>query len=528
MKIKITIMLIVLTGCWSFLPAQYLVNRGADIVISSGSSLVIDGDFTNQLDGSMANSGTVSITGDWINDQTSGNLLIGTSGVVNMIGSGVQNITGSNPTYFYDLNLLNDASLGVSTSVSSVLTLNSTYLACGSSTLVMQFGSSIIGANSSGYVIAGGTGGLLQYVSAGNKSFPVGTISSFVPATLNNSGTADYYTVRVFPDVLSAGTSGGTIPEINDCVNMTWDITENTIGGSDLSVTPFWSAGLEGPNFDRTHCAVGHYTGGSWDPDTEAAAAGANPYSITRSGITTLSAFAVGDLESPMAIPVDIRVASFAFLEGPFSGGSMATDLNGSGYVPLAQPFNEYPWNYAGPENVGSIPAGVVDWVLLELRDAPNAAGATGATTFATKACFMLSDGSIVDLDGSSFPTFSGTLNDDLFVVVYHRNHLPIMSANALVPFAGIYTYDFSSAVGQVYGGVNGHKFLGSGKWGMFSGNGDGDKFIVIADRDNVWDPQSGTNGYKDGDFNMNGEVDNVDKNDHWVENTGEISQVPN
>ncbi|MEZ5084549.1 MAG: hypothetical protein R2750_14065 [Bacteroidales bacterium] len=53
MKIKINIMLILFAGCWSMLSAQYLINRGADIVISSGSSLVIKGNFENQLDGTV-------------------------------------------------------------------------------------------------------------------------------------------------------------------------------------------------------------------------------------------------------------------------------------------------------------------------------------------------------------------------------------------------------------------------------------------------------------------------------------------
>jgi len=75
MKIKLTLMLIILTGFSTFTNAQYLINQGADIVISSGSSLVIDGDFENRQDGSMNNSGNVLITGDWINNQTSGSLL---------------------------------------------------------------------------------------------------------------------------------------------------------------------------------------------------------------------------------------------------------------------------------------------------------------------------------------------------------------------------------------------------------------------------------------------------------------------
>ena len=117
--------------------AQYIVNQGGDITISSGSTLYIDGDFTNQLDGSIDNSGSILITGDWTNNQTSGNLLLSTSGTVSFMGSAVQGIGGSAPTYFNNLNLNNDAILNgtSSISVSSSLTLSSTFLSSSNSLL---------------------------------------------------------------------------------------------------------------------------------------------------------------------------------------------------------------------------------------------------------------------------------------------------------------------------------------------------------------------------------------------------------
>ena len=42
-----------------------------------------------------------------------------------------------------------------------------------------------------------------------------------------------------------------------------------------------------------------------------------------------------------------------------------------------------------------------------------------------------------------------------------------------------------------------------------------------------LWEQQLGTQGYKSTDFNMNGQVNNQDKNDNWVPNNGEGSHVP-
>ena len=59
--------------------------------------------------------------------------------------------------------------------------------------------------------------------------------------------------------------------------------------------------------------------------------------------------------------------------------------------IPLTQPYNGAPWNYTGTESVATIPAGVVDWVLPELREAATPAQALPATKLAgwPKACFL-------------------------------------------------------------------------------------------------------------------------------------------
>lgn len=531
MKIKTILSLIIVSSFMSYISAQTLINKGANITISSGSSLVIKGDFENQLDGAVNNSGNMMVSGDWINNQTSGSLLNGTTGTVVMNGSGAQSFSGPAATFFNNLTLQNNVSLAgpADISVASNLSLAGAFLYLNNANVVMQNGSAIVGAGPASYLITGGTGKLKQYVSASNVSFPIGTISAFVPAVLNNTGTADFFGARVFADVRANGLSGATIPEINDCVNMTWDISEQTAGGSNLAVTANWGAAIEGPNFDRAHAGIGHYTGGSWDPQGEQVASGANPYSITRSGINTLSAFAVGDLESPMAIPLDLRIDLTAFLEGPFNGVSMDNDLNATGLLPLNQPYNVAPINYFGSESVAAIPnANIIDWVLVELRDATSAANATGATVVEQKALFLRNDGAIVDLDGTSIPNFSSTITNNLYVVVRHRNHVAIMTANAVTQSGGIYSYNFTTSVGQAYGGSAGHKQIAAGVWGMFSANGYPDQFIILHDRDFVWDPQAGSSGYLNGDFDMDTQVDNVDKDDHWVENTGAISQVPN
>ena len=201
-------------------------------------------------------------------------------------------------------------------------------------------------------------------------------------------------------------------------------------------------------------------------------------------------------------------------LEGPFEGVKMLSTLNLMGLLPIIQPYNVAPWNYPGTESVASIPNTlVVDWILLEYRDAVDAVSATAATSIGWQAALLLNDGNIVDLDGISNLDFSFSINDNLFVVIHHRNHLPVMSANAIPDPGFVYTYNFTTASSQAYG-INAMIDLGGGVFGLYGGDGNADGTINTDDKITIWSVEAGTSGYMNGDFNMNSQTDNLDKNE--------------
>ncbi len=220
-----------------------------------------------------------------------------------------------------------------------------------------------------------------------------------------------------------------------------------------------------------------------------------------------------------------------AVLEGPFNGTDMNTDLNDQGLLPLSQPYDTFPWNYFGTETVAAIPGPqVVDWVEIEFRDAVDGASATKATRFERQAAFILSDGSIVGMDGSSHLFLSKDIVSNLFVIVNHRNHLGVMSAVPLIETGGIYTYDFAYDTWNSYGGPNASKNVGTDLdpvYGLMGGEGNGDGQIDQADHV-AWPATVGNRaGYELTDFNMDGQIDNQDKNDSWIENIGNSVQYP-
>jgi hypothetical protein len=222
---------------------------------------------------------------------------------------------------------------------------------------------------------------------------------------------------------------------------------------------------------------------------------------------------------------LDLKV----FLEGPYnsSTGFMNTSLNPD-FIPLSQPYNIAPWNYTGTESVAVLPsADIIDWVLIELRDATQASLANGSTRIARQAAFLLKNGHIVGLDGSVLPVFDVPVVNDLFALVWHRNHAGVLSAGPLSGSNGIFSYDFTNAEDKAYGGASGHKQINTGIWGMFSGDGDADGDISIADKTNYWNNDVGEKNYLSSDFNLNSHVTNQDKNDYWQPNVGSGSSVP-
>ena len=219
-------------------------------------------------------------------------------------------------------------------------------------------------------------------------------------------------------------------------------------------------------------------------------------------------------------------VALNAFLEGPFNGTDMDTLLVGQGLVPLSQPFNVAPWNYAGTESVSSVNGDVVDWVLVEIRDAKNAGLATPSTMVAQQAAFLMRDGSIRFLDACAILDFDISISQGMFVVLRQRNHMDIMSSMALTVTDGVYQYDFTTGANKVYGGDLGYGELSPGVWGMLSGDGDANGEVDNKDKDDVWELDQGTTDYLPGDFNMDGTVDSSDL-DFWDPNSGKGSGVP-
>jgi len=221
---------------------------------------------------------------------------------------------------------------------------------------------------------------------------------------------------------------------------------------------------------------------------------------------------------------LDLKV----YLEGPFEGNEMNTDLIGLSDFPMAQPYNQLPWNYYGSESIQNIQnPDIVDWVLVELRETNgDATTATSESTIWKQACFLLKNGDIVGSDQFSNPSFELSVSHNLYVIIRHRNHLDIMTSIPVVDVDGYFSFDYSLDQYQAYGNSSGYKEVSQNVWGMISADGNKDGIIDGLDK-NILTNEAGTKGYLLGDYNMDGQINNLDKNENWFHNLDFENQVP-
>lgn len=211
------------------------------------------------------------------------------------------------------------------------------------------------------------------------------------------------------------------------------------------------------------------------------------------------------------------------WMEGTYDPvtNKMSTQLNQRSLLPMAQPYNNPPWNYVGTETVSSFPPQAVDWVKVSFRTNPSKASEVLAT-----AAILQEDGCLVFPDPDFFPENLGL---SFYVVVEHRNHIGVMSPTSININQGMLTYDFRDTDSYSVGG-QGQKLVNTGTWAMFAGDGDQLQDINGYDINGIdnasWVPQNGGfNVYGYADYNLDGEVSGMDKI-LWSVNNGVYSAL--
>ena len=162
----------------------------------------------------------------------------------------------------------------------------------------------------------------------------------------------------------------------------------------------------------------------------------------------------------------------------------------------------------------------IVDWVWVELRDKND-----NTNILTSQSALLQRDGDIVAVDGSS-PLSFNLANDNYFVVVSHRTHLGILSANTIALNSTVTNLDLSSSAGVVNGGTNAVVDLGNGIFALYAGDYDGNGQVQNTDLTTVRPLLGQPSSYDDADLDMNTQVQNTDLNNLLNPNKGRGQQA--
>lgn len=293
--------------------------------ITAGNFTMTNGTFTSIV------TVTHTVGGNW---QMTGGTFNNTNITIVMNGTDTQDISSTGAFKNLTINKASGlVTLSSDITVSTALTLTAGKISMGNRNLTIGNSGVINGAGAANYIIATGNGSLNQQVVAGgNKVFPVGLTNAYTPATvaLTAGSTTDVINVRMLTAPYHGGLSGD--PQTNYAVNATWLIGENVAGGSNASITLQWPLSLELPGFNRTLSRLAHFTSGTWEfGNADIPATGSNPYSVTRTGFTDFSPFAVSTY---MALPVTwLTITGRNENTNNFINWSVASELNNDHFV---------------------------------------------------------------------------------------------------------------------------------------------------------------------------------------------------
>ncbi len=264
------------------------------LTLTSGTLSLNGHTLTFGSSGDLSATGTGTITGS----ATSG-IVINT--ISNLSGA-LTFATGSNMVQNLTLNMgtaSDVVTLGSALSVTGTLNLVTGKIKLAANNLSLATGAMLTGGTTGSYVVTDGTGSLVMNLAAGaTDTFKVGSVLNYAPMVViaGTGSAAGDVGLNVMDGVYSSGTTGTLLSSSQAMVNTTWHVTSTAATGIDYSLVAMWSTSMEVNGFNRTHAFLSHYTSSAWDASIPVSASvTGGMYTMTRTGITSLSPFMVTD-----------------------------------------------------------------------------------------------------------------------------------------------------------------------------------------------------------------------------------------
>ena len=495
----------------SSVKAQLYID-GAGFFIQPGATVTVQGNVTNN--GTLTNNGNLRVQGDFLNS----NQLVSTenAAILEMYGTGNSNLNvGSALLKNLIINKTNATDV-VSLTADAQVTQGFTFTQGGFITGTLANPNFILSSPTSAtysFVTGKEVIGNVRRTSWVNGSAAIFNQTNMLVTT--NAGTAPTsVTVTMIPN--------GDPTQAEREVKRKFNFTQTSGSGFTADIRYPYATGELNNNLEG-NLVPWKLVATEWNAKMSPVTRDAGQDWVNTTGIAAADFAQEWKLADP-----NYTMNVTAYLRGAWNSGTqlMNTGLNSGGHLQTnatSQPFNSsYFDSYAGTESVGagffSAHPNIVDWILIDFRKptSGNADEATFINSFGRRAAFITSNGTIVDLDGVTPIKVPITKQGAGFLVLKHRNHLPIMSNSLPSNSNGFYTNDFS-AIANIYDNPlilsdPAQALPSSTKFGMWAGNAVKDGIInpsdiaVVKSNANVL-----LSGYVNGDINFDGIVNPSD-----------------
>lgn len=402
--------------------SQGIFNNGAKIAVGTGSYLTIGGptgNLQNETTGSIDLSGTLSLTGNVINNSSGTDVLgiVAPGSAVILNGTTTQTLGGNTtiPFMFPNLTINNPGGIVFSNSaqVNGNLTLTTGLVDIGNTNFTFGSSSLVLGIPSTANMIIASTSGQINklWTSTGTFTFPIGEnglTASYLPVSLSiNSGV---FAPGAVTGINVVNTMYNDPAITGSYLNRYWNISQTGINSlnSDF-VLQYLASDVTGTESKISTLRMTPL------PITTFNTANTTSHQLSATGLTSFGTF-TGGISQDKTVNL-----SSIMLEGLYNGG---------GTMRQAQDAVGNRW-----------PVGVADHITVELHD---------ATSYAT-IIYTVTD---VALSTTGTATFivPGTYSGSYYITIKHRNSLETTTATAVSFAAGIVNQSYGLPA-NVFGG---------------------------------------------------------------------------
>lgn len=337
-----------------------------------------------------------------------------------------------------------------------------------------------------------------------------------------------YYIKSVRTDSCSAGVVLAAYDTVfvksRSNVEYEFDPIDYVAGSAGIDVVT--GTGLNSPTLKLNATAIGGLYGD--DYSCEKGKVGTDTlYYIYNDGGCTMTATRLIHVISSKSVAIKV------LLEGPYIQKADSMRCMYEGYFPRAG--NLYTSPYEDKKNCAlpfpQFDKGICDWIFIEIWDYPpygmNYDDSKKGSRIDYTSALLLSDGTVASVDGKKYLSFDKLNEDSYYILVKHRNHLGILSAQKIKFISGGVptvenTIDFTEKLENAFdkeGVTSKQSALKEikGKYFMYTGEAKVDGKIIISDFSVIMEQWNET-GYYEADFNFDGKVTSGDQS-KWSAN---------